>query len=192
MDLSKLSANDKLALYGSIAVLIGGIASTWGGSLWISVLASIGMLAVLFMPQLSPNMSLPGSKGSLMVILGGAAALFAVLSALTWLGYIGAFFGSVSTILFIVALVGALVMGWAGWKAFQAEGGKLDLRMPASMSSGAASTTTPPSAAAPTASTAPAPATPAASAPAAEAAPAVDTAAAPEGEAPSKDESTSA
>jgi hypothetical protein len=173
MDLSKLSANDKLALYGSIAAIVGGIVSTWGGALWISVVAGFGMLAVLFLPQLSPNTTLPGSKGSLMVVLGGAAGLFAALSALTWLGYIGLFFNSVSTILFLVALAGSLLMAWAGWKAFQAEGGKLDLRMPAAASGGAASTA--------------APAAPVAEAPAPPAAPVAE-APAPAAEAPTSDD----
>jgi hypothetical protein len=163
MDLSKLSSNDKLAMYGSIVVVVAGIVSAWGGAVWISVLAAIGMLAVLFLPQLAPNVTLPGSKGSLMVVLGGAAAAFALLGGLVLLGYIGLFLGALNTILYLVTLVGALVMGWAGWQAFQAEGGKLDLKMPTTASGGA--TTTPPPAGTPAAPEAPAVQAPAPEAP---------------------------
>jgi hypothetical protein len=123
MDISKLSGNEKLAVYGSIAVLLAGLISNWGGLLFLSILAAIGMLVVVFLPQFSPSTTLPGTKGSLMAALGILAALGAVITALQWIGYLG-LIGSLNTIMFLVALVGAVVMGWAGWQELQAEGGK--------------------------------------------------------------------
>jgi hypothetical protein len=122
MDFSKLTSNEKLAVYGSAAVVLAGLISNWGGLLFLSILAGIGMLAVVFLPQLSPTTKLPGSKGSLMAALGIGAAALAVIAALQWIGYLG--FGSLSGIMFIVAVVGALVMAWAGWQELQSEGGK--------------------------------------------------------------------
>ena len=123
MDFSKLSQNEKLATYGSVAVFLAGLISNWGGLLFLSILAAVGMAAVVFLPQLSAGTSLPGSKGSLMAVLGFVAAGGAVITALQWLGYLGSF-SSLNTITFFVALIGALVMAWAGWQELQSEGGK--------------------------------------------------------------------
>ena len=121
MDLSKLTSNEKLAVYGSAAVVLAGLISNWGGLLFLSILAGIGMLAVVFLPQLSPTTKLPGSKGSLMAALGIGAAGLAVIAALQWIRFLG--FGTLSGIMFIVAVAGALVMAWAGWQELQSEGG---------------------------------------------------------------------
>ena len=151
MDFSKLTSNEKLAVYGSAAVVLAGLISNWGGLLFLSILAGIGMLAVVFLPQLSPTTRLPGSKGSLMAALGIGAAVLAVITALQWIGYLG--FGSLNGIMFLVALVGALVMAWAGWQELQSEGGKWQF------GSSTAVTAAPAAAAEPAATPAPAPAT---------------------------------
>jgi hypothetical protein len=122
MDFSKLSQNEKLAVYGSAAVVVAGLISSWGGLLFLSILAALGMLAVVFLPQLSASTALPGSKGTLMAALGIVAAVAAVITALQWLSYLGVL-GSMYTIMFLVALVGSLVMAWAGWQELQSEGG---------------------------------------------------------------------
>jgi hypothetical protein len=133
MNLSKLDPADKLGVYGSVAVIVGAII---GGNVtylgWIAVLAAIGMLAVVFMPQLSPSTRLPGSKGSLMVACGGAAAVIMLLGLLTALGWMGAYFSvlPVQAIFFLVAVAGGCVMGWVGWQVFQAEGGKFQIGNP--------------------------------------------------------------
>lgn len=123
MDISKLGQNEKLAMSGSAAVILAGLISNWGGLLFLSILAAIGMLVVVFLPQFSTGTSLPGSKGSLMAALGILAAAGAVITALQWLGYLG-LIGSLNTIMFFVAVIGALVMAYAGWQELQSEGGK--------------------------------------------------------------------
>jgi hypothetical protein len=133
MNFSKLDSTDKLAVYGSVAVIVGAIV---GGTVtylgWIAVLAAIGMLAVIFLPQVSPSTTLPGSRGSLMVICGGAAAVVMLLGLLTALGWLGLYFTvlPVQAIFFLVAVAGGLVMGWAGWQVFRAEGGKFQIGNP--------------------------------------------------------------
>ena len=124
MDFSKLDQNEKLATYGSVAVVIAGLVSAWGGLLFLSILAGIGMLVVVFLPQFSPSATLPGSKGTLMAVLGIAAAAGALITALQWLTLLGALLSSFNTILFLIAVIGALVMAWAGWQELQGEGGK--------------------------------------------------------------------
>ena len=124
MDFSKLDQHEKLAIYGSAAVILAGLISNWGGLLFLSILAAIGMLVVIFLPQFSSGTTLPGSKGTLMAVLGLVAAAGAVITALPYLGLLGALLGEFSTILFLIAVIGALVMAWAGWQELQGEGGK--------------------------------------------------------------------
>ena len=125
MNFSSLSSNEKLAVYGSVAVIVGGLVGFYGVGL-IAVLAAIAMLVIVFLPQMSPSTTLPGSKGSLMLLVGGVAAVVLVLSLLVYSGVLFAFAG-ISSILFLIAVVGGLLMAWAGWQEFQSEGGKFQL-----------------------------------------------------------------
>jgi hypothetical protein len=130
MDFSKLSSTDKLGVYGSVALIIGAII---GGTVsavgWLGVLAAIAMLAVIFLPQMSATTTLPGSHGSLMVLTGGIAAVVMILGLLSGIGWLGLYFSilPLQAIFFLIAVAGGLVMGWAGWQAFQAEGGKFQI-----------------------------------------------------------------
>jgi hypothetical protein len=130
MDFSKLTSTDKLGVYGSVALIIGAIV---GGTVsavgWLGVLAAIGMLAVVFLPQMSATTTLPGSHGSLMVLTGGIAAIVMILGLLAGIGWLGLYFSvlPVQAIFFLIAVAGGLLMGWAGWQAFQAEGGKFQI-----------------------------------------------------------------
>lgn len=128
MDFSKLDQNEKLATYGAMAGIVGGIL----GGQWLILILGVLMLAVVFLPQWSPQTTLPGSKGSLMLVVGGLAALgslfgllvlLTIFSALAFLaGFLGLYW-----IGLLVSVIGGFVMGWAGWKEFQAEGGKFQI-----------------------------------------------------------------
>ena len=148
--MSKLSANEKMAVYSAAVLVLAGVISNWGGLMWLSVLAGIAVLAVVFLPQFSPATKLPGSKGSLLVALGGIAAAGAVIEFLRFLSYFFHTLDDYQTWLFAVALVAAVALLWTGWKEFQAEGGKFQMGSPA-----AASAAAPPPAAAPPASPSP-------------------------------------
>jgi hypothetical protein len=134
MDLSKLDQNEKLAVYGAIASIVGPILSSAGFGFsvgWLTLILAVGMLAIVFLPQWSPQASLPGSKGSLMLVVGGIAAVSAVLALLGSIGYLGLFGADFLFIIgWLIGIAGGLLMGWAGWRAFQAEGGKLQLGNP--------------------------------------------------------------
>ncbi len=167
MDFGKLNANEKLAAYGAIASVVGPILATIGfgfGVGMLTLLLALAMLAIVFLPQWSPQTQLPGSKGSLMLVVGGIAAVSAALALLSTLGYLGLFGSNILFVLgWLIGIIGGLLMGWAGWQEFQAEGGKFQL--------GTAGTASTPPASEPPASP-PAASPPAASPPAAaEAAP---------------------
>jgi len=123
MDLSKLNSNEKIAGIGAVLAIVGSVISFGAGP--YGVLTGIAMLVIIFLPQFSPTTKLPGSKGSLMLIVGGAAAIGALLTLLAWLPYLGImgsfFIGG------ILGIVGGLLMGWGAWQEFQAEGGKFQL-----------------------------------------------------------------
>ena len=126
MDFSKLSSNDKMASIGAVVAIVGGLIGGIGGG-GLGLLTAILMLVIVFLPQFSPTTKLPGSKGSLMLIVGGGAgigALLALLAFLPYLAIIGSYFFG-----YLLSIIGGLMMGWAGWREFQAEGGKFKLGM---------------------------------------------------------------
>jgi hypothetical protein len=127
MDFSKLSSNEKLAVYGAVAAIVGSFISLSTGTGSLGLLSGIAMLVIVFLPQFSPTTKLPGTKGSLMLVVGGLAALFSLLALLAWLPYLGLFGGIFIGLL--ISIAGGLLMGWAAWQEFQAEGGKFNLGM---------------------------------------------------------------
>ncbi|HET8571557.1 MAG TPA: hypothetical protein VFN14_06680 [Candidatus Limnocylindria bacterium] len=133
MDFSKLNQNEKLATYGAILSIVGTIlaAVAFGiaGGLWLTVILAIIMLVIVFLPQWSPQTALPGSKGSLMVVVGGIAGIGSILALLSLLGAFAVFalYGGLWFVGLLLGIVGGLMMGWAGWQEFQAEGGKFQL-----------------------------------------------------------------
>ena len=128
MDFSKLSSNEKLAAIGAVLAIVGALLSFGGGGTF-TLLTGVAMLIIVFLPQFSPSTTLPGSKGSLMLIVGGVAGLAAVLSLLAILAVLGAFalYGGLWFIGLLLSTAGGLLMGWASWKEFQSEGGKFTL-----------------------------------------------------------------
>lgn len=164
MDLSKLSSNDKLAAIGAVAAIVGAFLSFGGGGSF-GVLTGIAMLIIVFLPQFSPSTTLPGSKGSLMVIVGGVSALGAILGLLAILTVFGAFafYGGGYFIGALIGTAGQALMAWAAWKEFQSEGGKFNVGMastPPAPPAPPAQTYTPPPAPAQTYTPPPAPAEP--------------------------------
>jgi hypothetical protein len=127
MDFSKLGQNEKLAVYGSAALILGGAVGYSYGLTALGMLAAIAMLAIVFLPQFSSGIALPGSRGSLMVAVGGLAGavmVLALLQAVTGVLFVNT---NLRDIFFLVAVAGGVLMAWAGWQEFQAEGGKLQL-----------------------------------------------------------------
>lgn len=131
MNLSKLNQNEKLAVYGSVAAIVGPVLASAGfgfGAGGLTLILALAMLAIVFLPQLSPQTQLPGSKGSLMVIVGGVAAISAALALLSSLGLLGLLGNNLIFVVgWLIGIAGGLLMGWAGWQEFQSEGGQLRL-----------------------------------------------------------------
>ena len=130
MDFSKLSSNEKLAVYGAVAAIVGSFLS-FGGSGSFGLVTGILMLILIFLPQFSPSTKLPGSKGSLMILVGGVSGIFALLALLGLLSIFGGIglYGGTWYLGALLGAAGGILMGWASWREFQAEGGKFNLGM---------------------------------------------------------------
>ena len=132
LDIHAWSLGKNLVASAIVVVVLGiySFTNNWGGLILVPLLAAIGMLLILFAPGVMPNTKLPGSRGSLLLVTGGAAAVLWAISALSWLGWIFGHLATLDTLLYLVGLVAALAMGWFGWQAFQAEGGKFEVGAP--------------------------------------------------------------
>ena len=129
MDFSKLDQHERTAVVASGALVIAGVfaASTYPYSMtWLAVITALGMLSVVFQPQVAARVSLPGSKGSLMLVLGVIAGAIMVLSLLVTFSLVFSLLG-LPEAFYLIAVAAGVAMAWAGWREFQAEGGKLQL-----------------------------------------------------------------
>jgi hypothetical protein len=128
MNFSKLSYFEKVAAVAAAVVVITALislANDWGPLMAISLLAGLAALVVIFLPQMAPATALPGSKGSLLTAAGAVATVVTAVVAFSWIGWIGEHLGTFDTLQFLLGLVAAVVLAWAGWQVLRAEGGKL-------------------------------------------------------------------
>jgi hypothetical protein len=132
MNFSALSAMDKrVAILAAVVAVTAvlSLALAWGFFMVISLVAGAAALWVVFQPQVTPAMKLPGSKGSLVTAAGAVATVAAILAALPWLtnGYIGARFLTFDVIQFMVGLIASVLLAWTGWQMLSGEGGKFQI-----------------------------------------------------------------
>jgi hypothetical protein len=173
MDFSKLSQNERLATFGGIAVVIGGLVGYSYGLTVLAVLAALAALVIVFLPQFSPTASLPGSRGSLLLVAGGIAAVVMVLALLMYISVVFTAF-NFRDLFFLLAVVGSVVLAWAAWQEFQAEGGKFQLGSSTRPSASPVATSADPAPVTPAAAASPADASAAPPAPASAAPPPSD------------------
>lgn len=124
---ANLSANDRLAAIAAVVVIITGlisIATAWGPLVFLSLAAGVGALFVVLQPQIAPAVKLPMTKGVLLLGLGAIATVVLLVVALVWIDYIltPPIF-VLDTIQFFIGVVAAVVLLYAGWRAYQAEKG---------------------------------------------------------------------
>jgi len=158
MNFTKLDQNEKTGAIASAVLVITGLiaAATYStyAMTWLAIIAGLGMLFVVFQPQIAAGASLPGSKGSLMLVLGGVAGAIMLLAFVLSIQFVFLRFG-LPDLLFLIAVASAVAMAWVGWQEFQREGGKFTLR-----SAPAAGTASAPAATETSAATAPPPSSP--------------------------------
>ena len=130
MDFSKLGQNERNAAIAAAVLVVAGLvaAATYSvySMTWFAVIAALGLLFVVLQPQIAAGVTLPGSKGSLMLLLGGIAGGVMLLALLVAMGLIFLNFGF-ADVMFLVAVAAGLAAAWTGWQEFQSEGGKFQI-----------------------------------------------------------------
>ena len=124
MDLSKLSANDRVALGAAGVVVITAllsISNDWGALMFLSLAAGAGVIGVVLLPFASPATTLPTTRGAALLGLGTVATVSTGLSGLNWIGYILEHMARFDTIQFLVGFAAAVVILGIGFVTFQAE-----------------------------------------------------------------------
>jgi threonine/homoserine/homoserine lactone efflux protein len=127
MDFSKLSSSERTAAVAALVVAVTAVLSLyydWGLLMAVSLVAGLGALAVIFGPQMSATMSLPGSKGSLLTALGVIAVAATIISGIPWIDWLTRHLVTLDAIQYLIGLVAAVVLAYTGWQMLRAEGGK--------------------------------------------------------------------
>jgi hypothetical protein len=126
MDFSILEPNDRRALGAGAIVVVSALLSIgngWGALMFLSLLGGGGAIAVVALPFVSPSTTLPVTKGIALFGLGAMAAIATGLTGLNWIGWIVGHVASFDAIQFVIGLVAAFVLLFAGYSAFKAERG---------------------------------------------------------------------
>jgi len=131
MNFSTLSANDRLAAIAAAIVVITGlisIAQDWGALVFLSLAAGVVALFVVLQPQIAPAVKLPMTKGVLLLGMGAVSTVVLLVVALQWIDYIltPPIF-VFDTIQYFIGVIAAVVLLFAGWRAYQAEKGTTPL-----------------------------------------------------------------
>lgn len=131
MNVSALSSNDRLAAIAAAVVVITGlisIAQDWGALVFLSLAAGVVALFVVLQPQIAPAVKLPMAKGMLLLAMGALSTVVLLVVALDWIDYIltPPIF-VFDTIQYFIGVVAAIVLLFAGWRAYQAEKGATPL-----------------------------------------------------------------
>ena len=117
---NKLNANEKLVMYGAgvvaIAFLLGAVGGGLGSYASADIVAAI-VVGVIYWLKYSPNkISWPAPAQTIVLVVAGISAIFALLAALYALSYIGSLWGIAT----IVNAVGCGMMAYGAWKEYQA------------------------------------------------------------------------
>jgi hypothetical protein len=117
---NKLNANEKFVMYGAgvvvIAFLLGAVGGGLGSYASADIVAAI-IVAVIYWLKYSPNkITWPAPVQTIVLVVAGISAIFALLAALYALSYIGSLWGIAT----IVNAVGCGMMAYGAWKEYQA------------------------------------------------------------------------
>ena len=119
---NKLNANEKLVMYGVIAVLIaflvGVVAGGYFGGTGSFGLVGAIAIGVIYWLKYSPNkINWPAPVQTIVLVIAAIDAVFALLSLLALLGF---FALGLFTIAIIVNAIGCGLMVYGAWKEYQA------------------------------------------------------------------------
>jgi hypothetical protein len=119
---NKLNANEKLVMYGVIAVviafLVGVVAGGYFGGTGSFGLVGAIAIAVIYWLKYSPSkINWPAPVQTIVLVIAAIDLVFALLSVLGWLGFFGL---SLFALAVIVNAIGCGLMTYGAWKEYQA------------------------------------------------------------------------
>lgn len=121
VDYSAINGPRRFALIAAIALIVTAIPGGEGEvAASLAVIGAIAMIGAVLVPQAQQL----GSVGSLLLVTGGSVAAIMAVGLLVNLQYL---FDELFDLVYVAAVIAGLACGWAGWMAFQAEGGVLRL-----------------------------------------------------------------
>ncbi len=135
---NKLNANEKLVMYGVIAVaiafLVGAAAGGFfGGTGSFGLIGAIAVAVIYWLKYSPNNINWPAPVQTIVLVIAGISAIFALLSVISWLGFFGF---SLFALAVIINAIGCGLMAYGAWKEYQA--------MPKTAPPSTPPTTTPP------------------------------------------------
>jgi hypothetical protein len=119
---NKFNANEKMVMYGAILVVVAFLLGAVGGRGYLGngsgdLIAAV-VIAVIYWLKYSPNkINWPAPVQTIVLVIAGISAIFAVLGLLGWIAFIGLdLFG----IAILVNAIGCGIMAYGAWKEYQA------------------------------------------------------------------------
>lgn len=116
----KLNANERLAAYGGIVLIVValiGYVLSWSDGPTLALLVGIAVLAILYL-KYAPNMSItwPVPVATILLGVGGIAAILLALNLLRYLRFLI----GVDAIVLLGLPAGAALVAWGAWQEYQA------------------------------------------------------------------------
>jgi hypothetical protein len=123
--MDKLNANEKLVIYGAIVVLVAFFVGAISGYGYLGNgsgdLAAALAIAVIYWLKYQPNaIKWPAPPQTIVVVIAGVSAFFALLALLFWLPGIGSYLISLFSLATILNAIGCAMMAYGAWKEYQA------------------------------------------------------------------------
>jgi hypothetical protein len=123
--MDKLNANEKQVIYGAIVVFVAYLVGAISGYGYLGSgsgdLAAAVAIAVIYWLKYQPNpINWPAPPQTIVVVIAGISAFFAVLALLFWLPGIGSYLISLFSLATILNAIGCAMMAYGAWKEYQA------------------------------------------------------------------------
>lgn len=118
--LKKLNSNEKMVLYGGVVVIVAFLLGTVRGGYGSAsgdVVAAIAIGVIYWLKYSGSKMNWPAPIQTIVVVIAGISAVFALLGALAWIGFLGF---DLYGIAIILNAVGCGMMAWFAYKEYQA------------------------------------------------------------------------
>jgi len=117
---AKLNANERLVGYGAIIVLIASLVGiVGGGGVSYGFITAVLILVIYYLKYSGSQINWPAPVATIVLIIAGISALFAVLALLPLLTLGLFFYGGLWFIAYLAGIIGVIVMAYGAWMEYQ-------------------------------------------------------------------------